>query len=98
MGACLRTKTMELTGLHFLLSYKCTYECDHCFVWGSPYAQGTMTLAQIREIYRQAVELGTVRQIFFEGGEPFLYYGVLVKAVQEGRQRGFDVGIVSNAY
>ncbi len=89
---------MNLTGLHLLLSYKCTHECDHCFVWGSPFAVGTMTLSQIRDIYRQAAELGTVRDIFLEGGEPFLYYPVMVKAVEEGRQRGFNVGIVSNAY
>jgi len=89
---------MNLTGLHLLLTYKCTYECDHCFVWGSPNAQGTMTLAQIREILRQAEELGTVTSIFLEGGEPFLYYPVMVKAVEEARQRGFSAGIVSNAY
>jgi MoaA/NifB/PqqE/SkfB family radical SAM enzyme len=57
-----------------------------------------MTLAQIREIYRQASELGTVSTIFIEGGEPFLYYPVMVKAVEEARQRGFDVGVVSNSY
>jgi hypothetical protein len=89
---------MNLTGLHLLLSYKCTYECDHCFVWGSPFAEGTMTLAQIREILRQAQELGSVTTIFLEGGEPFLYYAVMVKAVEEARKRGFSVGIVSNAY
>ena len=27
---------MKLSGLHFLLTYRCVYECDHCFVWGSP--------------------------------------------------------------
>jgi MoaA/NifB/PqqE/SkfB family radical SAM enzyme len=89
---------MELIGVHLLLSYKCTYECDHCFVWGSPFAEGTMTLAQIRDILRQSEELGTVSTIFLEGGEPFLYYPVMVKAVEEARQRGFTAGIVSNAY
>jgi hypothetical protein len=89
---------MTLTGLHFLLSYKCTYECDHCFVWGSPGASGTMTLSQIREVYRQAAELGTIEVVYFEGGEPFLFYPILLKGVEEGRQHGWKVGIVSNAY
>lgn len=89
---------MNLTALHLLLSYKCTHECDHCFVWSSPRAEGTMTMAQVREIYRQAAELGTVRHIFLEGGEPFLYYPIMVKAVQEGRRCGFQVGVVSNSY
>ena len=89
---------MNLGGVHLLLSYKCTYECDHCFVWGSPSAAGTMTLAQIRDILRQASEVGTVKMIFFEGGEPFLFHPVMVKGVEEAREWGFNVGIVSNAY
>lgn len=89
---------MPITGLHLLLTYKCTYECDHCFVWGSPSASGTMTLAQIRQIYQQAQDLSTIRSVFFEGGEPFLYYPVLAKAVEEGRSRGWHVGVVSNGY
>jgi len=27
---------MKLSSLHVLLTYQCNYECDHCFVWGSP--------------------------------------------------------------
>lgn len=27
---------MPLTGVHFLLSYQCSHECDHCFVWAAP--------------------------------------------------------------
>ncbi len=89
---------MELSGLHLLLTYQCTFECEHCFVWGSPWQTGTMTLKDIREILRQAEEAGTIRSIYFEGGEPFLYYSVLRKAVQLATEMGFKVGIVSNAY
>jgi MoaA/NifB/PqqE/SkfB family radical SAM enzyme len=89
---------MKLSGLHLLLTYECNLECDHCFVWGSPWQSGTMTLAQIRGILRQAVELGTLEWIYFEGGEPFLYYPILMKAVQEASEMGFRVGIVSNGY
>lgn len=89
---------MELTGLHLLLTYQCTFECDHCFAWGSPWQNGTMTLADIREILRQGRDLGTVTSIYFEGGEPFLYYPILLKGVQLAAQMGFEVGIVSNSY
>ena len=58
---------MILTGLHLLLTYQCNYECDHCFVWGSPFQKGVMTLAQVRDITRQAQELGTVEWIYLEG-------------------------------
>lgn len=89
---------MKLSGLHLLLTYECNLECDHCFVWGSPWQSGTMTLAQIREILRQAIQLGSVEWVYFEGGEPFLYYAILKKAVQEASEMGFRVGIVSNGY
>ena len=88
---------MKLEGLHILLTYQCTCECDHCFVWGNPWQTGTLTFEQIEEILAQAKEAG-VTSIYFEGGEPFLYYAVLVKAVHAAANMGFSVGIVSNAY
>jgi hypothetical protein len=90
--------TVRLTGLHLLLTYQCNYECDHCFVWGSPSQTGVMTLGQVREICRQAQELGSVEWIYLEGGEPFLYYPVMVRAAQEAAELGFRVGIVTNDY
>ena len=89
---------MELSGLHLLLSYQCTYECDHCFVFGSPSQTGVMTLAGIRHILDEALTCPSVKSIYFEGGEPFLYYPVLIQGVAEAKQRGFEVGIVSNAF
>lgn len=88
---------MKLNGLHILLTYQCNYECDHCFVWSSPRQTGTLTLEQIENILQQAKEAG-VTSIYFEGGEPFLYYAVLAKAVHRAANLGFSVGIVSNAY
>ena len=88
---------MKLSGLHILLTYQCTFECDHCFVWGSPWQTGTLTFEQIEQILEQAKEAG-VTSIYFEGGEPFLYYAILTKAVRKAADIGFSVGIVSNAY
>lgn len=88
---------MKLEGLHILLTFQCTCECDHCFVFGSPWQTGTLTLEQIEEILGQAKEAG-VTSIYFEGGEPFLYYAVLKEAVYKAADMGFSVGIVSNAY
>jgi len=89
---------MKITGLHFLLTYQCNYECDHCFVWGSPRQSGTMTLYQVREILQQAHDIPSMEWIYFEGGEPFLYYAVLVQVVREAAEMGFKVGLVSNSY
>ncbi len=89
---------MRLEGVHFLLTYKCNLECDHCFVWSSPEAEGTFTLEQIKNLLEEARKLKTVDYISIEGGEPFLYYPVMVKAVEEAVDLGFHVEILSNCY
>lgn len=89
---------MEIKGLHLLLTYQCTLECDHCFVWGSPQQSGTMTLEIIQRILQQAKEARTVESIYFEGGEPFLYYATLLSGVRLAHEMGFQVGIVTNGY
>lgn len=88
---------MKLEGIHILLTYQCTFECDHCFVWGSPWQHGTLTLGQIKSILDQVKEAG-VASIYFEGGEPFLYYALLLRGVEMAYDMGFSVGVVSNGY
>lgn len=57
-----------------------------------------MTLNQLRDILRQAHTQPSIEWIYFEGGEPFLYYPLLFAGVCEAKARGFLVGIVTNAY
>ena len=90
--------SMALKQVHLLLTYKCIYECDHCFVWSTPGADATMSWKQLQMIIEQAAEIPSVDWIYFEGGEPFLFYPLLVKGVQLAKQKGLKVGIVSNAY
>ncbi len=87
-----------LTGIHFLLSYKCDSECDHCFVYSSPRAEGTFTLKQIRGVFEELAKIDTVKSVYFEGGEPFLFYPLMVEGIRIARDMGFKTGIVTNAY
>jgi len=89
---------LNLKGVHFLLTYKCDLECDHCFVWGSPKGKGTFTLKQVRNILAEAKKLGTVNHVAIEGGEPFLYHPIMVKIVEEAVNLDFHVEILSNCY
>src|SRR5512141_3166336 len=89
---------MTLTGVHVLLTYGCTYECDHCFVWSSPRLSATFTIPRLDEVLRQAQSLGTVEWLYFEGGEPFLYHALLRWGVHRAFALGFKVGVVTNAY
>jgi hypothetical protein len=91
-------QSTPLSGLHLLLTYECNYECEHCFVWGGPSQTGTMTVETIARILDQAEALGTVKWIYFEGGEAFLYYAILGAGVRLAKEAGFNVGIVTNAY
>lgn len=87
-----------LTGIHILLSYKCIYECDHCFVYSSPQSEGTFTFKQIEDLLEEAKKIGTIEWIYFEGGEPFLFYPLLIEGLRKAREYGFKTGIVTNAY
>ncbi len=84
--------------VHILLTYNCNFECDHCFVYSGPEAEGTFTPSRLRSLLDQALAIDSVEWIYYEGGEPFLVYPLLVEGVREARHRGFQVGIVSNSY
>jgi hypothetical protein len=89
---------MKLSGLHILLTYQCNFECDHCFVWGSPWQTGAFKLPDLTRVLEEAKEGESLRQIYFEGGEAFLYYPILVKGVAHAHALGFETGVVSNGY
>ena len=84
-----------LNQIHLLLTYRCDFECDHCFLYCSPRAKGTFTREQIAEVLEQAEALGTIEWIYFEGGEPFLVYPLMIEGIRMASAKGFKTGIVS---
>lgn len=89
---------MPLSEIHFLLTYRCNFECEHCFLYCSPTTPGTFTIQQVEHVLREALKIGTINMIYYEGGEPTLYYPLLLESIKRAHQKGFQVGIVSNAY
>ncbi|GFK95907.1 Coenzyme PQQ synthesis protein E [Fundidesulfovibrio magnetotacticus] len=87
-----------LDALHILLTYRCTLECDHCFVHAGPYAPGVMTLPRLRGLIEQASAMEGVRWVYFEGGEPLLLYPVLLRGLKLAKGLGLLTGLVTNAY
>lgn len=87
-----------LTGIHFILTYTCNFECDHCFLYCSPKSKGTFTIRQITDVLDEAKKINTINWIYFEGGEPSLFFPLLNEGVKRAVERGFQVGIVTNAY
>ena len=96
-GFFCRIMTM-LSGIHFLLTYKCTFDCVHCFIYCSPRSRGTFTIDLVQQVLDEARELGTVAWFYFEGGEPLLFFNLLQESIRRASEAGFRVGIVSNAY
>jgi MoaA/NifB/PqqE/SkfB family radical SAM enzyme len=87
-----------LRGIHFLLTYVCNYECDHCFLYCSPNSKGTFTIQKLRKVLDEAKKIPTVEWIYFEGGEPFLYYPIMIEGAKLTKEKGFKLGIVTNSY
>ncbi len=57
-----------------------------------------MSLSRIREILEESKKIGTVDNIYVEGGEPFLYYPVMIQTMKMAKDMGFDIGLVTNCY
>lgn len=89
---------MNLKSIHILLTYRCNFECDHCFLYCSPRSSGTFTISQIKELLNQVKDVPTINSIGFEGGEPFLYYPVLVEAVRLCSEQGLPTSIQTNNF
>ena len=87
-----------LTGVHFLLTYNCTFECDHCFLCCGPFVGGTFTLEQLHTAMAQIRQIDSIYATYFEGGEPFLYYPLMLEGLRLAKKAGLKTGIVSNAY
>ncbi|MHA2344995.1 MAG: 4Fe-4S cluster-binding domain-containing protein [Candidatus Hodarchaeales archaeon] len=61
-----------VSSVHFLFTYTCLFECDHCFLYCSPSSEGTFTHKQMEEVFSDLKNIKTLSIIYFEGGEPFL--------------------------
>jgi len=87
-----------LTEIHFLLTYTCNYQCDHCFLFSGPDAVGTFTINQLRRVFDEIPKIGSIKKVYFEGGEAFLYYPLLLEGIRIAHDLGLETGIVTNSY
>ena len=67
-------------------------------MYSGPEARGVMKISDIHRILVEAKNAGNVEWIYFEGGEPFLYYQAMLWGLRKARDYGFKTGIVTNAY
>ena len=82
-----------------LLSYRCTGECKHCMYASSPkWKDNWISENDLEEIIAQlsgkiqghpsssGIDIGINQGLHFTGGEPFLNFDLLLKAVQMARE------------
>ncbi len=87
-----------LTGVHILLSYTCLFQCDHCFLHCGPGCGETFTFDKLDKLLTQANETKSIKHICFEGGEPFLFFPLLLEGVRQANALGHSVEIVTCGY
>jgi hypothetical protein len=89
---------MNLNAIHFILTYRCTQRCAHCFHFGAPYQDQVATLSQVKRYLNQIGAQPGVNWVFFEGGEPTLYFPLLIDAIRKARANGLHTAVVTNGY
>jgi MoaA/NifB/PqqE/SkfB family radical SAM enzyme len=57
-----------------------------------------MKIYDINHLLQQALEVGYIQRVYFEGGEPFLYFPTMLWGLRKAKKHGFETGIVTNAY
>jgi MoaA/NifB/PqqE/SkfB family radical SAM enzyme len=52
----------------------------------------------LKTVFDELSKIESINMIYFEGGEPFLYYPLMVEGIRLARERGYKTGVVTNAY
>lgn len=80
----------------FLTTYNCTAKCDFCEC--GPKSRERLELAEMTRIIDEGLELGTVVQIVFSGGEPTLLGDELFAAISYAASKGLATRVVTNGW
>jgi hypothetical protein len=87
----------KLYGVNLLLTYRCTSECSHCFASSSTSKDTPMELSEVQEYLKEAKRLGA-SWVWLIGGEPFLYFDLLLGAIETAKHLGLETWTTSNAF
>ncbi|MFC1853308.1 radical SAM protein [candidate division CSSED10-310 bacterium] len=87
-----------LQEIHFIVTYMCNFECDHCFLYCSPNSVGTYTISQVKNVLNEIKKIETIETVGFEGGEPFLFYPLVLESIKLAGAQGLKTAIQTNSY
>lgn len=83
--------------LHFVYSFQCNLQCEHCIYRCGPENAPTMDLHRAASYVEQAHEAG-IRQIVFNGGEPLLHDSAIRVLIRRAIKHEIRVSLVSNGF
>ena len=86
--------------LTFLISYKCTNECKHCAIQGSPNQDNSLIeLGDVKRYLEDITSNYIVNEVGFFGGEPLLHLDLLVSLMEEVKKYDIPkIGLPTNGY
>ncbi|MCD6498023.1 MAG: radical SAM protein [Deltaproteobacteria bacterium] len=88
----------SLDAIHLVLTYRCTNQCRHCFCFGAPGNRQVFSFAQVERYIEQIAKVPGIQWVFFEGGEPFVYFPLLSHGLRLAKQAGLQTAVVTNGY
>ncbi|MBI5978594.1 radical SAM/SPASM domain-containing protein [Clostridium perfringens] len=81
-----------------VMTDKCTASCKHCCFSCTPKNDNKISSNNINKLIDELILRDDIYNIFFTGGEPFLYYEDLKKYFKRINENGKSVGVFTNAF
>ncbi|MFX1276406.1 MAG: radical SAM protein [Promethearchaeota archaeon] len=97
---CNETFKKKIYFLTFLVSYRCTNECKHCALQGSPKQDNlSIKLEDVKRYMEDITSYYEIGEVGFFGGEPFLNFDLLVSLVKEVKRYEIPkIGLPTNGF
>jgi len=79
---------MNIKGLDYLLTFECNSRCRHCCYLAGPQRPGFISPDQAEQWLTELYEIQPLQTITIHGGEPFLYFDVMLHVLKKARGLG----------
>ncbi|MFX0022330.1 MAG: radical SAM protein [Candidatus Hermodarchaeota archaeon] len=90
---------MLVTSVDFLLTFKCTAECQHCSYKAGPNRTGFIKKKEVSGYLKELTKMNPLKSVWVHGGEPFLDFDGLIYIIKEANQLGIPrKGVITNCY
>lgn len=90
---------MNVKHVDFLLTFKCSAECQHCSYKAGPRRTGYINSKDSSEYLEELTNIQPLQSVWVHGGEPFLYYDCLEHIIKKAKGLGIPRrGVITNSF